>query len=54
MTRSTFALPGLIALACLIGLFAAMTGDGWRDAVSWLALALPLIAIGWAMRTRRS
>ncbi len=52
LTRFTFAVPILIALACLLGLFSALTGDGWRDALSWAALALPLFAIGWAMRRR--
>lgn len=53
MIRSTFALPSLLALASLIGLVAALTGDHWRDWLSWLALALPVLAIGWAMRHRR-
>ena len=54
MTRSTFAIPLLIALATCAGLFAALTGDGWRDAAAWLALALPVAATGWALRNRRT
>ncbi len=53
MTRSTFLLPALIALASLIGLVTALTGDGWRDAVAWVALAIPLATVGWARFARR-
>ena len=52
MLRSTWALPLLIALASLIGLIAALTGDGWRDVMSWLALGLPVAATYWAIRRR--
>lgn len=54
MTASTFLLPILIALATTIGLIVALTGDGWRDAWSWAGLAVPILTIGWAYRTRRS
>lgn len=53
MIRSTFALPTLIAVVTVIGLVVALTGDGWRDATSWAALAVPLFAIGWAARASR-
>lgn len=52
MIRATFTLPILIGLASLIGLVAALTGDGWRDWVAWAGLAIPLLAVGWAMRPR--
>lgn len=54
MIRSTFALPTLIAVTSLIGLVAALTGDGWRDAVAWITLAFPIAAVLWAMRSKRS
>jgi hypothetical protein len=54
MIRSTFAIPTLIALATTAGLIVALTGDGWRDAVSWVALAIPILTVGWAYRARRS
>ena len=44
MRRSTFAIPVLLALASAIGLVAALTGDGWRDALSWAGLGLPVAA----------
>lgn len=53
MTRSTFALPALIALATVVGLVIALTGNGWRDWMSWIALCVPLVAIGWAARASR-
>jgi hypothetical protein len=52
--REIFALPLGILLLGIVGLVSALTGDGWRDALSWLALAVPVAAVAWAMRTRRS
>lgn len=50
---ATFAWPLAIFLIGLAGLVVALTGDGWRDAASWLALAAPVAAVCWAMRVRR-
>lgn len=56
--RSTFALPVLIGLLGAIGLFAALLGDGWWDALAWLGLGLPAVLGGWPLlrtgRGRRS
>lgn len=52
MTRATWPVPIALAALTLFGLVAALTGDGWRDALSWLALAAPLGAIGWAIARR--
>ncbi|MBL0914820.1 MAG: hypothetical protein IBJ13_04700 [Sphingopyxis sp.] len=52
--RAIFAVPLLLALASFAGLIVALTGDGLRDAASWLALAIPVFAVGWAMRARRT
>ena len=49
-----FAWPVAIFVAGLAGLVIALTGDGWRDAASWLALAAPVAALVWAMRARRT
>ncbi len=51
--RAIFGLPLAIALLTLIGLVAALTGDGVRDMLSWAALAFPVAAFLWAARTRR-
>lgn len=52
MIRSTFALPAILALASMAGLVIALAGDGWRDGLSWIALAMPVAAVAWAMRRR--
>lgn len=53
MTRSTFALPAIIAASSLLGLLSALLGDGWRDMLSWAALSAPLLAVAWAWRRAR-
>jgi hypothetical protein len=52
--RHIFAVPALLALLSLVGLIAALTGDGWRDLASWVALGIPVAVIGWAYRNRTS
>ncbi|MBX3563974.1 MAG: hypothetical protein KF730_05280 [Sphingomonas sp.] len=54
MTRSTFALPAILAAATLFGLVVALTGDGLRDALACFALSLPVAAVAWAMRGKRT
>lgn len=53
MIRSTWALPIVIALASVVGLVGALTGDGWRDALAWIGLGVPVAATLWAMRVQR-
>lgn len=48
-----FAWPLTLFGLGLAGLVTALTGDGWRDAAAWAALAAPLIAVAAAMRLRR-
>jgi hypothetical protein len=52
--RAIFAWPTAIFLLGLLGLVSALTGDGWRDALSWLALGAPVAAVAWAIRARQS
>ena len=52
--RAIFAWPLVIFVIGLAGLIIALTGDGWRDIASWLALSAPLAAAAWAMRARRT
>lgn len=52
--RAIFAAPAIIFAVSIIGLVAALTGDGWRNALSWLALTVPVAAVGWAMAARRT
>ena len=51
--RQVFAVPLLLAILTGIGLLSALTGDGWRDALSWLTLAVPLLVIIAAMGRRQ-
>ena len=39
--RAVFGMPALIALLGAAGLFAALLGDGWWDALAWIGLGLP-------------
>lgn len=49
-----FAAPLAIAVSSIVALIAALTGDGWRDMLSWLGLAVPILTALWAMRARRT
>lgn len=51
--RAIFALPIVIGVIGVIGLVSALTGDGWRDMLSWAGLATPVAATAWAMKARR-
>lgn len=52
--RTIFAAPLAIGMLSLIGLVSALTGDGLANWLSWVALAVPLLAVVWAMRQRRT
>ena len=54
MIRSTWTLPIVIAVASSLGLVSALTGDGWRDLLSWIGLGVPIAATLWAMGRRRA
>jgi len=47
--RSTFLLPGVIAVLGLIGLFAALLGDGWWDMLAWLGLGAQAALCLWSL-----
>lgn len=49
-----FAIPLLLALVSIAGLVVALTGDGLRDAAAWAALSIPVAAVAWAMKARRT
>lgn len=51
---AVFAAPLAIGMLSLIGLVAALAGDGPADWLSWAALAVPVLAVAWAARRRRS
>lgn len=45
--RQMWQAPSIIALVTLVGLIAALVGDGWHDALSWAALTVPVALIAW-------
>ncbi|AHL77138.1 hypothetical protein CH92_19485 [Stutzerimonas stutzeri] len=47
--KATFRLPAVIALLGLSGLFAALLGDGWWDALAWVGLGLPALLGIWPL-----
>lgn len=49
-----FGIPLLLALCSVVGLVSALTGNGWRDAIAWIGLAVPVLAAGWAFGRRRA
>ena len=49
-----FGIPLLLAACSLVGLVSALPGDGWRDIVAWVGLAVPVLAIGLAIRRRHA
>ncbi|MEC3950159.1 hypothetical protein [Sphingobium sp. HWE2-09] len=49
-----FAGPMAIGFLSAVALVAALTGDGWRDVLSWAGLAVPVLTVAWAMKARRS
>lgn len=50
---STFAMPVAIAFISLVGLIAALVGDGIFNMLSWIALAAVNGVIAWALLARR-
>jgi hypothetical protein len=44
---TTYRAPGLIAVVSGVGLIFALVGDGFWDAMSWLAVGLPLAVAAW-------
>lgn len=46
-----FGMPLLLAVASLVGLIAALVGDGVWDAVSWLTLGAPTVLGVWLSLT---
>jgi hypothetical protein len=47
--RRIFGIPLMLGILSLVGLVAALLGDGIWDAVSWIALGTPLAVSAWAV-----
>ncbi|WP_162945818.1 hypothetical protein [Pseudomonas sp. DY-1] len=50
--QSTFTLPLIIGLLGTLGLFSALLGDGWWDALAWLGLGVPTLLGCWPLLRR--
>lgn len=50
--RKTFAIPTLIGLLTAAGLFAALLGDGWWDALAWLGMGVAAVLGGRGLLVR--
>lgn len=48
-----FRVPLILAVVSFAGLISALLVDGPIDLICALAVAVPLLAIGWALKTRR-
>ncbi len=49
-----FAAPIVVGALSVVGLVAALIGDGWWDALSWLSLALPVLLYFFFVGRRRT
>ena len=48
-----FAAPILIGVLSIVGLLAALIGDGWWDVVSWLTLTVPVLLYAYFLMRRK-
>jgi hypothetical protein len=46
-------IPIALAVASAVGLLAALIGDGAWDALSWICLGAPIVAMAWSFRRGR-
>lgn len=47
-----FGIPSLLAVLSIIGLVAALVGDGPLDFLSWATLGIPVAVMVWALHKR--
>lgn len=45
-----YRIPALLAAASVVGLVAALLGNGAMDVLSWLALGAMVVMTGWTLR----
>ena len=48
-----FLVPAILAVLSGVGLISALLGDGMWDALSWLALSVPIAVVAWCALLRR-
>jgi hypothetical protein len=51
--RKVYGTASMLAAITAIGLILALFGDGMWDAISWVALAIPLSVIAWELAVGR-
>ena len=47
-----FRIPMLLGIATVVGLLSALFGDGVWDALSWVAILAPVVAVALAWKRR--
>jgi hypothetical protein len=52
--RHVFAMPLLIGVLIAVGLFAALLGDGWWDALAWLGMGIAAVLSIRGLMVRKS
>ena len=50
---NTFAIPLVIAFLTMVGLLAALLGEGWPDRIAWVGLSVPVLVTVWPRERRR-
>lgn len=50
--RQIWGIPTLLGVVSLVGLVAALVADGVGDALSWVALTIPVVISVWGFRRR--
>ncbi|TNE64764.1 MAG: hypothetical protein EP335_06560 [Alphaproteobacteria bacterium] len=51
--KQIFMAPTVIAVLSVVGLVAALAGDGAADLLSWVALGVPVAIAAWAYGRRQ-
>lgn len=51
--KAIFAVPLIVGLLSLVGLVAALLGDGAWDAAGWITIGVSIVVLVWALIARR-
>lgn len=51
--KAIFAVPLIVGLLSLVGLVAALLGDGVWDAAGWITIGVSVVVLVWALAARR-
>ena len=53
LRRSPWAIPAIFGVGSLFALIAALAAEGVWDVISWALLLLPILAVGWAVASKK-